>query len=176
MLFNRLKNYDSWKISGAFRIYQDSFPKEVKRSQENQIRVFKDKRYYFYGVFKNNKMIAILAFWRLKTGDFIEHFAVKKSFRRQGFGAEIVRQFINQNCRKIIIEVEKSDIKKSRKLVRFYRQLGLKLNKHDYLMPPYKKGGRPMPLYVMTYPKVINNKEFIRARNEIYATVYKVKK
>ncbi|MFH1367141.1 MAG: GNAT family N-acetyltransferase [Patescibacteria group bacterium] len=175
MLFKRLKNYGSWKTSGAFNIYQDSFPEEVKRNRINQIRVFKDKKYHFDGVYKNKKMVAIFAYWRLNTGDFIEHFAVKKSLRRQGLGREVIRQFIRQAKRKIIIEVEKEDIKKSARLIRFYRRLGFKLNKYVYCMPPYKKGGRPIPFYIMTYSKAINKKEFLRARHEIYKTVYKVK-
>ena len=62
------------------------------------------------------------------------------------------------------------------KIIKFYEQLGFKLNHFDYIQPSYGKDKKPVPLRLMSYPEMILKTEFYSIRNKLHTIVYGLEK
>lgn len=77
--------------------------------------------------------------------------------------------------RPVILEAEPPELNETaRRRVAFYERLGYKLNPHEYYQPPYKLGGKPLRLVIMSAPNALSEEEFFRARTVLYRDAYEV--
>lgn len=159
---------ESWKI------YESSFPLDERRTLIAQKKLMTNVNYNFSSILNDKKLIGMIDEWNLKGFLFVEHLAIKKSFRGMGFGTKLFLDYILLSEQKIVLEVERPNSDMNRKRIRFYERLGLKLNKYDYSQPVYDETKKPIPMFLMTYPDKISKKEYELVKNEIYVVVYKV--
>ena len=181
-----------------FNIMKESFPENELREYEPQKRVFNKTNYHYIisqetmangGKYIENKEMqedgrngektetegdikGFLSFWSLCGFNFIEHVAVKKDYRGQGIGTELIRNYFKQNNLKTILEVETPTNSIKTKRIKFYEKLGFKLNFYFYSQPSLKKGLQGVPMYIMSYPEELNFREFINLREELYKNIY----
>jgi hypothetical protein len=75
--------------------------------------------------------------------------------------------------KKVLCEVAKpSRCKDAPKRILFYKRMDFRLNRYNYVQPPYGRGKKAVPLYIMSYPKKLGRKEFLKAREIIHRIVY----
>ena len=176
MEFKKLNGADSAGFREAWAIYESSFPPNEKRPLSGQMRIFGDRRYRFFTAYEKGRLVGILTSWRLERFIFIEHFAVSENLRGQGLGTRLMKGYIKLNRSNIVLEAERLKTEISKRRIGFYKRLGFKLNKYDYIQPSYGKGRKPVPMFLMSYPNPISRKEFLEVRKELHKTIYGLEK
>lgn len=105
-----------------------SFPKNEIRECEDFVSIAKLNHFAIKAKFnQKSELEHIITHWYLKNFIFIEHFAVSHSLRGKGMGSSILKTFIENNKRPIVLEVEPPTDSISRSRIRFYERLGFTL-------------------------------------------------
>ena len=152
---------------------EKSFPKNEYRAKENQKKLLKNPMYKLdVKTDESGKTIAFIASWDFPKFLFIEHLAVDPSCRGKGMGSKIMKDFINNSKKPIVLEIEIPNDEISIKRKNFYEKLGFKLNNHEYYQLPLRKGDKPMKLNLMSYPNEIPDETFEIIENIIQSYVY----
>ncbi|MBU3957806.1 MAG: GNAT family N-acetyltransferase [Nanoarchaeota archaeon] len=177
MEFRKVINPDSHEFKDIYKIYSSSFPPDERRSFKKEASLLNNRLYQLFAIFDKKQLIGFLAIWDISNFIFIENFAIKENLRNEGFGTDALEEFVAKNSKKIVLEIEKpetSDAAKRR--IRFYERLGFKLNRYDYLQPPYDKGKNAVPMFLMSHPNEIEKSEFPRIREQLHKIVYGLEK
>lgn len=173
------QNYKKFQDCDFYSFYKlmcEAFPSEERRNYEDQKKLLKDELYNIISHKDENENItAFIASWEFNDFIFIEHFAVSSKMRCNGVGTSMIKDYLSKCNKPIFLEVELPENDISIRRIEFYKRLGFHLNDYDYLQPPLQKQHDFLPLKIMSYPKRVDNKEFIDFRNEIYDRVYRVK-
>lgn len=171
MRYVRIKRSTNKLFEKCYVLYIKSFPLEERRDKKDQIEVLKNKDYYYEAILEGENFIGLRLYWEYNDCIFFEHLAISHKERNKGYGTKAFRDMQNKGKR-IILEVEPPEDKMKEKRIKLYESLGCIINDYDYYQPPYRKGDSPTKLYIMTYPKTINErtyKEFIEfTRNNVY--------
>ena len=161
------------EFNQIFTIMEEAFPREEIRSYKNQKNVFGQKNYSIITSKDSNGNInGFLSFWKLKSINFIEHIAVKEEFRGNGIGSNLVNTYLLQHKSPTILEVEAPLNEINTRRINFYKRAGFYLNLYFYSQPSFIKGRPDVPMYIMSYLKQINFREFSHLRDEIYKHIY----
>lgn len=157
----------------VFKLMEKSFPKNEYRAKESQKKLLKNPMYKLdVKTDESGKTIAFIASWDFPKFIFIEHLAVDPSCRGKGMGSKIMKDFINNSKKPIVLEIEIPNDEISIKRKNFYEKLGFKLNNHEYYQLPLRKGDKPMKLNLMSYPEEIPDENFEIIENIIQSFVY----
>lgn len=159
------------ELQELWKIYQYSFPDSEKRNLQSQKRILGDPLYHMLPLYEQHHLSGFLAFWNLNSFIFIEHLAIKKELRGKGYGSKAIKRLISKYP-KIILEVEKPDTQNARRRISFYERLGFIFNSYPYLQPPYNPCMHPVPLFLMSFPRILNKREFCQIRKILYTRVY----
>ena len=73
-----------------------------------------------------------------------------------------------------VLEAEVPTDDLSRRRVGFYERQGFRVWDKDYVQPPYRRGGRPLPLYLMVAGETDAMPPVDTVRRAIYREVYGV--
>lgn len=158
-----------------FKLMKEAFPSIERRSYEDQKKLLNEESYeIIVNKDKKQNINAFLANWKFNEFNFIEHFAVANDLRGHGLGSSMLKDYLNKSNRLIFLEVELPEDKTSMRRIKFYEKFGFCLNNFYYLQPPMQKEHDFFPLKVMSYPRAVNNSEFIKFKNIVYDKVYKV--
>jgi len=176
MKFKKITSSHSENFNEIWKLCESSFPPDERRDFEKQIKIFYKKSYTFYAVYNKDLLMGIIDIWNLGKFAFIGHLAVKEKLRGQGFGTKLLKDFITRRNKKIVLEVERPNTNAAKIKIKFYEKQGFKLNKYNYIQPPYNKDNNSVPLFLMTYPKAISKSEFSKIRKKIHTTVYECEK
>ncbi len=176
MELRKIEDPGSPSFREAWKIYQSSFPGDERRSLRIQAQVLRDPRYVFFSVHLEDRMIGILTAWRMGTFTLIDHFAIKRKLRGRGFGTRLMREYLSKNHGKIVLEAERFKTSVAKRRIQFYQKLGFKLNRQTYVQPPYGKGKKPVPGFLLSYPETITGNDFPKIRDKIYGIAYGLKK
>ena len=88
----------------------------------------------------------------------------------------MLKAYLNRSDKPIFLEVELPENDISVRRIEFYKRLGFYLNDFEYLQPPLQKQHDFLPLKVMSYPRSVDEMEFINYKNTVYEKVYKINK
>lgn len=169
-----LTNINHEDFNSFYELMSEAFPPIERRKLENQKKLLENDFYNIVGYKENDRVIAFIASWEFENFNFIEHFAVDNSYRGNGIGSKILKQYLNKYKNKpVFLEVEYPEDNYSKRRIEFYKRLGFSLNDYEYVQPPLEKGNELLPLKIMSYPKESNNKQLNRFRNNVYKHVYK---
>jgi len=177
MCIKNLKKFRHEDFESFFRLLSESFPSIERRSYENQKKLLYEDS---YSIIVNNdekeNITAFIANWEFNDFSFIEHFAVDSKMRGNGMGTSILKDYLNKCNKLIFLEVELPENDISVRRIEFYKRLGFYLNDFEYLQPPLQKQHDFLPLKVMSYPRSVDEMEFINYKNTVYEKVYKINK
>lgn len=167
------KIYVEKEFNEFYKILEDSFPEDERRSEERQKELFKNNLYRVICYKKNNEIIAFIAYWNFSDFYYIEHFAVKKSYRNNKIGSRMLRDFLDSVNSKVILEVEYPEDKITKARINFYKRMGFFLNDYKYIQPSYEEGRKEIPLKIMSYKSEIDENEYNAFKDAVYSYVYK---
>ena len=127
-------------------------------------------------IYAGKSPVGFLSFWEWDSFIYAEHFAIDSKTRGAGYGAEVLRNFLGQTSKPVVLEVEKPEDDFSRRRIGFYERLGLRLwSDFHYIQPPYDDKKKPMELLLMSYGPLDMNKLFGEVRDILHTQVYGVK-
>lgn len=156
-----------------WKIMEESFPVDERRTKEGQRKLFAEPNYCVYGYLLQKNIVAILAVWEFDTFTFLEHFAVNSAHRNGGIGAEVLQQLMTQIKTPLVLEVELPTGDITERRIRFYERNGFELNHYEYVQPALNSNSKPVPLMIMSNPYKLKVNEFENIRDILYQCVYK---
>lgn len=171
-----LKKFQDCDFDSLYKLMSEAFPSEERRNYEDQKRLLNEDAYSITSHKDEvGNITAFIASWEFSHFVFIEHFAVSSKIRGNGMGTLMIKDYLSNCSKSIFLEVEPPENDISMRRIEFYKRLGFHLNDYDYLQPPLQKQHDFLPLRIMSYPKRVDNKEFIDFKNVIYDKVYNMK-
>lgn len=171
-----LTMYDS-EFDKIFAIMMASFPENERRTYAGQKELLSDPHYRLITEMdSSNNIIAFAAVWEFPLFRFVEHIAVDPAVRGSGLGGKLMKAYIGESLKPILLEVELPDTDIAERRVSFYKRLGFHFNHFDYVQPPLKNGQADLPLKMMSYPQTLTEGEFSLFKDILYTKVYKVNK
>ncbi|WP_024771364.1 GNAT family N-acetyltransferase [Aquimarina macrocephali] len=169
----RLKNISDNYFHQAWELYENAFPVEERRILDAQTHVMKKSNYHFDIVVDENKLIGFLLWWDFETLRYIDHFATSTEQRNKGFGKLILENFMNNNDKPILLEVELPNTTINQRRIKFYQRIGFKLNQHYYEVPPSTEGQKPLQLLLMSYPTLLTAKDVEQFTDICHPSIFK---
>lgn len=156
----RVAGADSPLFARLWQIYEASFPPSERRGLAAQTRLFNNARYRLDAWLATGAMVGLIAWWEYDTYRYIEHLATAPESRDQGYGASILRTWMESDPSPVYIEIEEvADTLTARRLG-FYKRLGFMETPYRTLQPPYQKGFAPVRMQVLSWPEAISAAQF----------------
>lgn len=155
---------------------EGAFPVEEVRPRENAMLQLRDPRYRIL-ISKNeaDQILGFIAQWDLESCIFVEHFAVDSSLRSGGIGSEMMRAFLSQAEKPVVIEVEDEKTETNLRRIAFYQRLGFYLSQYGYNQPVYRGDlSKKIPLKLMTYPNPLTAAGFETFKKQVFTQIYKI--
>ncbi len=151
-------------------LLHSAFPEDERRDDDEQRRYTLDEdKFHTLLVSLDDEPVGLLTYWQFNGYRYIEHFAVSPQKRCGGLGGRIFTTFLESSNEPAVFEVEPPEMSElAKRRIDFYRRMGLKLWDTDYLQPPYRPGGAPLPLRLMASPTLPQEKA-----PEITATIHR---
>ncbi|MGM5629937.1 GNAT family N-acetyltransferase [Apibacter raozihei] len=135
------------------KLYLDSFPKEEQRPTERMFKAYENSQNKFSILLAvtESKNVGFFNFWDFDKFIFAEHFAISSDFRSGGYGSRVMKVFMENISKPIVLEVEPPETEISQRRIGFYERLGFKLwDKIKYRQPSYESKGISYPMRIMS--------------------------
>ncbi|WP_106828040.1 GNAT family N-acetyltransferase [Parabacteroides pacaensis] len=143
-------------------LYKTSFPIFEQRTEEQQKLAFSKDQYHLDCYQEENRFIGFIGYWRFKDYIYIEHFAIDTTLRGKGYGSTVLKNFIQEKNKRVLLEIDPVTDPISAARLRFYQACGFYPNVHIHTHPPYRKGFTPHSLIVLTTRREISKEEYNR--------------
>ena len=160
MEFKRLTSTDTETYEKAMKLYAVSFPKHEQREEASQKAIMSDADYHFDCIYDSEDMVGIMLYWETETFIYIEHFCISPERRNKQLGQKALEYLASQTEKKIILEIDPPvrNIAIMRK--EFYERCGYKRNPFPHEAPAYRAEDEPYRLVIMSYPAILEQKEY----------------
>lgn len=137
-------------------LYESAFPPEERRPWRGMTCLLEEEpRFFLQLLFSHGEFVGFLSYWDLEDCYFGEHFAIIEGARGCGLGRELIASFWCSEVEKNwLFEVEPPEGEIERRRVEFYRSMGAELLLEEYVQPSYETRNRPIPMWLMSYPKI----------------------
>lgn len=134
------------------RLFLEAFPEDERRDLTDQRRnIDTNPDFSLILAEDDGKAVGFITLWNFNNFHYCEHFATAPTMRNRGYGGEIIELVLRGLATPLVLEVELPCDEYSRRRINFYTSHGFRL--HDttpYLQPPYRRGGNPLPMHLMT--------------------------
>ena len=156
----------------AWQLYVDAFPDDERRMLPAQLELLEQPLYHFEAILKDDAFAGIFFWWHFNGLRFVEHFATSPQVRGGGVGRKLLENFIEESCEPIILEVEKPETEIARRRIGFYQRIGFRLNDYYYVQPPYRSGGNPLELSLMSFPQLLDEQTHSFFMKDCHPLIY----
>lgn len=164
-------NIKKEKFSSVYKRLIDAFPYEERRNECDEEKCFLKKEFNFCEITDNGESVGLIVFWIFSDFLFIEHIAINQENRGNGYGTKAIEFLKEKYNLPIILEAESPETEIQKKRIKFYENLGFKVNLYDYTQPSYHNA-ESVPLLVLSFPKVLEQSEFdeffVKTRKVVY--------
>lgn len=150
-----VKNYPDF-----LALYNEAFPAEERRPYKDAAELerfikMKGGKFHAYAAKDGDLFLGFLSYWIFEGYVYVEHFAVQPQHRGRNIGRRMLAHLMKEVSQDILLEVEKPVTDEARRRIRFYEEQGFRVRKEfDYEQPPYTRGGKPVPMLLMTHGDV----------------------
>lgn len=158
------------------RLFLDAFPESERRPVDAQRHnVDTNEAFHCYLLTEDDDCpIGFITVWQLDGFYYAEHFAVDPALRNGGYGSRVMQRLLQELALPVVLEAEVPTDDLSRRRVGFYERQGFRVWDKDYVQPPYRPGGEPLPLYLMVANETDSMPSVEAVRRAIYQKVYGV--
>ncbi|WP_010280901.1 GNAT family N-acetyltransferase [Bacillus timonensis] len=160
------------RFEDLYQLFEDSFPSDEYRPYQMQRSLLSHPHYHIYVYEKDHELAAFFATWEGPDFIFLEHFAVKSSFRNGGLGSKLLQAFLEQHEKSTVIEIEPPEGEIEKRRAGFYERNGFSLSKWGYVQPALAKGRSPVSLVLMSYPQPLQEQAYQSFKNWVFKHVY----
>ena len=166
-----LKPVTDEKFSSVYKSLIDAFPYEERRDEADEKACFLKKEFNFSEIIDAGESVGLVVFWLFDEFLFIEHIAINKEIRSKGYGSKTIDLIKAKYNLPIILEAEAPETEMQKKRIKFYENLGFKVNSYDYTQPSYHNA-ESVPLQILSFPEILSENEFCEffetTRNVVY--------
>lgn len=164
---------DNIGIDELYNLLSDSFPYYEIYDKSHFEKLFSNENYNVNAYYENRKLVGIATWWRFENNIYLEHLAVDKKYRGNGYGSVILTNFIHSFTKPVILECEPPLTETARRRIDFYTSNGMLLNyEYEYVNPPMRKDAPGYDLVIMSSRRYITEDEFIEWRENVKNKVY----
>jgi hypothetical protein len=117
----------------------------------------------------------IISYFELENMVFIDYYAICKNNQGKGIGTKVLTSFIKKFNKPVYLEVELPDDEIKQRRIRFYQNIGFKLNQYEYIVPKKVSCTTDLNFYIMSYPQKIDKDKFQVLYKQIIEEVYQYK-
>lgn len=167
-----LKLLQEEQFEDLYQLMEESFPRDEYRPCQAQRALLSHPHYQIYVYEKDHELVAFFATWEGPHFIFLEHFAVKASFRNGGLGSKLLQVFLKGQAKPVVIEIEPPEGGIEKRRARFYERNGFSLSQWGYVQPALTKEQNPVSFVLMSYPKHLQEKEYQSFKNWVFKHVY----
>jgi len=157
------------------KIYENSFPPDERRDFKKLKSLLVDPRFSLAAIVFEDEVVGLISNWDFEHFVYIEHFAVAREFRGNGLGTYVLKSFMQQEKRVIVLEVELPEDATSFKRIKFYKGFGFRLCEETYIQPPYDKGKQALPMLIMIANESEAALPFSKIEKTLHQQVYGIK-
>lgn len=154
----------------AQELFEEAFP-EQERPPFSSLRHRDAGKFHFLVAENGDDPVGILTYWTFEDLIYIEHFAIAEELRNQGLGKAAFLNFLSQQQEQVVLEVEHPNTEEADHRVEFYASMGFFQNSQEYVQPPYREGGKEVPMIIMSKYE-LDDDEFCEIRDLLYREVY----
>lgn len=170
-----LKPVTDENFSVVYKRLVDAFPYEERRDESDEQKCFLKKQFNFCEITDDGESVGLIVFWVFERFLFIEHIAINEEIRSKGYGSKTIELIKTKYNLPIVLEAEFPETEMQKKRIKFYENLGFKVNSYSYTQPSYHNA-ESVPLQILSFPKLLNEKEFDVFFVETRRVVYEVLK
>ncbi|WP_338472896.1 GNAT family N-acetyltransferase [Niallia sp. XMNu-256] len=160
------------QFEDLYQLIEESFPSDEYRPYQTQRALLSHPNYQIYVYKKDHELAAFFAAWKGPHFIFLEHFAVKASFRNGGLGSKLLQVFLKQQKKPIVLEIEPPEGEIEKRRASFYERNGFILSQWGYFQPALAKEQSPVSLVLMSYPEPLKEQEYQSFKNWVFKHVY----
>ena len=155
------------------QLLTSAFPEEEYRDL-TEMREFTNGKQKFHNnlIYDDDTFVGLITYWDFGSFYYFEHFATLPEMRNRGYGRAILEKLKDELRRPIVLEVECPTEEMAQRRIGFYGRQGFKLWKHEYTQPPYRPGGESLPLLLMAYGDLDEDRDFEKIEKTIHKEVY----
>ena len=95
------------------------------------------------------QLAGLFVYWDFGSFYYLEHLAVFAEMRNKKIGQQILDWVKEQLQGVRLLEVEPAETEMATRRIHYYERNGYRILDRNYLQPPYVKGGKDFPLWVM---------------------------
>ena len=162
-------------FSKVYELMKQSFPEEEYRNYNQQKNLINNPYYKLITkINPSGELVGFIASWQMDDFSFIEHFAVNPNMRGKGIGSEMLQNFIENSPKPILLEVELPRDNITQKRISFYTRHGFSVNKFKYFQMPLRENSSPIEMHIMSFPTILEEKEFEKMKSIIYKKIYDI--
>ena len=154
-----LKAVTEEDFSAVYKRLVDAFPYEERRDECDEKKCFLKSQFNFCEITDDGESVGLIAFWVFRKFLFVEHIAINKEIRSKGYGSKAFELLKEKYNLPIILEAEAPETEIQQKRIKFYENLGFKINPYDYTQPSYHNG-ESVPLQILSFPEHLKKREF----------------
>lgn len=159
------------------KLLTSAFPEEEYRPLDQFARLLdREPRFGAELAADDGVPVGFVTGWTLDRFHFIEHLAVHPDRRCGGCGGQILAALQARLRCPIVLEVERpecADREIAARRIGFYERLGFRLWPNDYRQPPYRPGGREIPMRLMVWGDLAPDRDYDAVADAIHRTVYR---
>ncbi len=172
MISYKRLNIDEPEFLRALKICERVFPESSRLKLSELEKLFSHPSFKFHAIFCNGVVAGVITTWEFSEFLFVEYFVVDKNFRGMGIGSEVMKLFLKNVRKKVVLEVEPPHTQVAKQRIDFYKRLGFRACPRHYDQPPYDNEKEWVPMMLMSFPEPIGQGEFKYLKNNIYRKVY----
>ncbi len=161
----------------AERLYLEAFPEEERRpaGEWRALMAGDDGAFRALEIREADAFAGFVTYWKLDGFVYIEHFAIDSRLRGGGLGGRVVERLKRTlSPQPLVLEAEHPVTEMAGRRIAFYVRHGFVPMDTPYFQPPYRRGGRWVPLVLMTSHPVFCGQNYEAIRASIYRNVYHV--
>ncbi|MBF9254437.1 GNAT family N-acetyltransferase [Pontibacter sp. 172403-2] len=147
----RIQHSGHQHMDALGQLYLASFPKQERRILDQLRQLLPEQDMHIHAWMLDGAVAGLSIHWPFEDFLFLEHLAIVPALRGQKLGHQVVQWLLEQAKGPLVLETECSTDEASRRRIAFYERQGLVLHtSFAYRQPPYRKGGSPVPMHLMT--------------------------
>ena len=174
MEFIRIRSTEEKYAEELIELYLDAFSEEQRHTREDFIRLLNSNdEFNCNAVLMNKELIGFFHYWDFEDFLFLEHIAIEPPLRGHKLGEKVINLVRTFAEKPLVIEVEQAENSEyGARRIEFYRRLGFEIVPEKYFQPPYRKGGKFIPLDMMSDDVDFATDNFENIKTTIYNYVY----
>lgn len=165
-----IKKADDRHFELFWEVYNYSFPQHEKRTLESQIRAIEQQGCVIEAFLEDGEFIGFLVYWEFGTYLYVEHFALSKQVRSNGYGSKILSAFVERHSNQVVVlDIDPIVDEITERRRNFYLRLGFIQNPYYHLHPSYRgRDGEKYELLLMTNPRELTPSEYETFKDSLY--------